>query len=734
MSGGLGIPLIDFSDLRQSIGGLAKLGQQEEAQRLLGQQLDAALAAQGQQSAALAPLGSAAPAAGVLGAPAAPKAGSLPFFARAQGAAPTGKLAPLIADVATRNEINPGYLQKLVQVESGGNPNAVSSTGAKGLAQFIPSTAKAYGLTDPFDPAANLQAAARLTLDNKASLSRVLGREPSDGELYLAHQQGAGGAAKILANPNATMAQLGLGRAAAVNGGSPSMLAGDFAQKWVGRFDGMSGGAAPAARVAQAAPAVPAPAPAAVPAGMPSFASAPAFAGAVPATAPQRAAPGAPAQAAAAADMPAPGAQPVAGFAIPGTGQVVPAPAGNDFTPGAVASPALMQPSAAGAASLAPAAAQRITPAQAQNLRAMLANPLTQGYAAKIIEGLNKPSEFSFQVVGDQLVRTSKDGRVEVVPNINKPPTFSVTKGSDGNDYVFNPQTGALTSAIKGRDTTVRTVTDPGERASLGLGDYKGPVQLDADGKMLAPFRPTTEVNVNQGAEKAQAAKIGGAYGDTFNDMQKSGRDAAGQLNTLRLMEKLIDNPNFYSGSGGNQVLAFRRAAASLGIAGADTAAPQELFSKLANQSIIDKLGGNLGAGVSNSDVTFMSQTTANLANTPEGNRQIVRFGKALAERQIEVAKLAREYAKGNNGLLDAGFDDRLAAYARANPLFPEATDAQQAAAARPAPAATPRPAAQAAPGPAAAPPGAPRQGQTATNPQTKERLIFDNGKWVPFT
>jgi soluble lytic murein transglycosylase-like protein len=46
--------------------------------------------------------------------------------------------------------------------ESNFNPFAVSRAGAKGLAQFTPGTANAYGLRDPFDGAASIEAQAHL--------------------------------------------------------------------------------------------------------------------------------------------------------------------------------------------------------------------------------------------------------------------------------------------------------------------------------------------------------------------------------------------------------------------------------------------------------------------------------------------------------------------------------------------------------------------------------------------
>lgn len=132
------------------------------------------------------------------------------------------------------------YFGKLAQIESKGNPNAVSPTGAQGLFQFIPSTWKQYGGgADVRDPKAQFVAVQKFTADNRDALTQALGREPTAGELYLAHQQGAGGAIKLLSNPGATPAELGLARNVAVNGGNPNAPAAQFVQKWVSKFDGV---------------------------------------------------------------------------------------------------------------------------------------------------------------------------------------------------------------------------------------------------------------------------------------------------------------------------------------------------------------------------------------------------------------------------------------------------------------------------------------------------------------
>ena len=49
--------------------------------------------------------------------------------------------------------------------ESGFNPRAVSPAGALGIAQFMPATGRSYGLRDPFDPIASIDAQAHLMSD-----------------------------------------------------------------------------------------------------------------------------------------------------------------------------------------------------------------------------------------------------------------------------------------------------------------------------------------------------------------------------------------------------------------------------------------------------------------------------------------------------------------------------------------------------------------------------------------
>jgi hypothetical protein len=129
--------------------------------------------------------------------------------------------------------LDPQTMTRIAQIESSLNPNAKNpNSSASGLYQFINSTGRQYGLKNPFDPDQNIDAAMRFTSDNVNTLKRSLGRDPTPGEIYLAHQQGVGGAKKLLMNPDAPAVDLVGSAAVRLNGGHSGMTARDFAAKW----------------------------------------------------------------------------------------------------------------------------------------------------------------------------------------------------------------------------------------------------------------------------------------------------------------------------------------------------------------------------------------------------------------------------------------------------------------------------------------------------------------------
>jgi hypothetical protein len=83
---------------------------------------------------------------------------SLPSFVPA-------RFRPMILAAAARWNVSAALLAGQLMAESGFDPNAGSSAGAQGIAQFMPSTAASYGLANPYDPEEAIDAEAHLMSD-----------------------------------------------------------------------------------------------------------------------------------------------------------------------------------------------------------------------------------------------------------------------------------------------------------------------------------------------------------------------------------------------------------------------------------------------------------------------------------------------------------------------------------------------------------------------------------------
>lgn len=79
-----------------------------------------------------------------------------------------GEYDAIIEAAAKANNIPPDLFRKQIWAESSFKPDTVSAAQAKGLAQFIPSTGKMYGLetdADFFDPVKSINAGAKYMAD-----------------------------------------------------------------------------------------------------------------------------------------------------------------------------------------------------------------------------------------------------------------------------------------------------------------------------------------------------------------------------------------------------------------------------------------------------------------------------------------------------------------------------------------------------------------------------------------
>jgi hypothetical protein len=103
----------------------------------------------------------------------------------------TSSILQLLAQAAMQYGLDPALVTAVARQESGLNPNAVSSAGAQGVMQLMPSTAAQFGVTNPLDPVQNINAGVKY-------LAQLLNQFGDLGEALAAYNWGPGNVSNAL--------------------------------------------------------------------------------------------------------------------------------------------------------------------------------------------------------------------------------------------------------------------------------------------------------------------------------------------------------------------------------------------------------------------------------------------------------------------------------------------------------------------------------------------------------
>lgn len=199
--------------------------------------------------------------------------------------------------------------------------------------------------------------------------------------------------------------------------------------------------------------------------------------------------------------------------------------------------------------------------------------------------------------------------------------------------------------------------------------------------KKQTTHAPAPSANVVLRQEGEEAKSVGKFFGDAYANIQNAGFSAQSKVNRYNRLSQLLEGVNTgkFAGAG----LEVAKAASSFGFNIDPNMANKEAAQALSSEIALELRNPSGGAGMpgamSDSDRQFLVNMVPGLATTPEGRSLMVDTAQKLAKRDMEVARIAREYRK-RQGSIDEGFYDELARYAEANPLFTKPVAPQGAA------------------------------------------------------
>jgi hypothetical protein len=277
---------------------------------------------------------------------------------------------------------------------------------------------------------------------------------------------------------------------------------------------------------------------------------------------------------------------------------------------------------------------------------------------------------------------------------------------------------GKPTNVLVGEDGSVKTLDGFGVKPDIQLQDLGGAVQaIDKnntqggqtfhktgnpfsdlmlrapDGSMVpnAPLVDTkkqiaragaSNVSVTTRQETEESKAVGKFFGENYADVQKAGFTAQSAINRLNRLGGLLEGVD--TGKFTPLGVEVAKTAEALGVKIDPKLANKEAAVALSSEIALQLRNPSGGAGMpgamSDADRNFLAGMVPGIEKTPEGRKMILETAKKLAQRDIEVARMAREYRQ-KNGTINEGFYEKLAQFSEANPLFKSQQSAAPSAA-----------------------------------------------------
>jgi hypothetical protein len=260
-------------------------------------------------------------------------------------------------------------------------------------------------------------------------------------------------------------------------------------------------------------------------------------------------------------------------------------------------------------------------------------------------------------------------------PGPGRQPTFTpgLGKESPGEAGGVKFPTFSRVDPVTGRPITDAPLMgfSSGVNGPVGGAGINQPGQPSGGGTIFdSPMMTAAQDYAAAGKQKdTTATENAKAYAGFHKGLQGVGYTAAQMQPLVDIAKGIVDDKQFYSGTGAQAIEYLRRAGVATGFLPKDAATPMEAFNKVIaaaiQQQILDlkaqeETMGEKGGRVFKQQLDLMQAAAANLDNTVAGNRFLVKFFDWAGKRAMRVSDLADDYASEHGNTLDANFEKGL--------------------------------------------------------------------------
>lgn len=214
------------------------------------------------------------------------------------------------------------------------------------------------------------------------------------------------------------------------------------------------------------------------------------------------------------------------------------------------------------------------------------------------------------------------------------------------------------------------------EKSNAGLDPTRTYQKSDISGKITqVGTSPTVTIEGDKPGQTKEQEIIGEYYGETFTNIAKRGDEAFKGNQDIEIMEQLLENTDFTTGSFGEFRTSAEKIASEFGInLDVQNVPAAEAFRSLSGKVVLSNLQYTKGA-VSDREMNFFGSIAPGLTMSKEGNRLVLDIAKRKNRNEVRFRDAAINWVEVNGGLRNKNKDGQTWSqfeleFQKNNPLF----------------------------------------------------------------